>query len=110
MLILLLYTKTLGFTVAMFAIVACCMSAVQNVITSAVPFRLRAVGDSGLFAGVINTFCYVGSTLASFLLGGLAERSGWNAVIVLLLILALVGGVLSLAFSPYWKKKIAPLL
>lgn len=109
-LILLLYTKTLGFTVAMFAIVACCMSAVQNVITSAVPFRLRAVGDSGLFAGVINTFCYVGSTLASFLLGGLAEHSGWNAVIVLLLILALVGGVLSLAFSPYWKKKIAPLL
>lgn len=109
-LILWLYTHTLGFTVAMFAVVACCMSAVQNVITSAVPFRLRTVGDSGLFAGVINTFCYVGSTLASFLLGGLAERSGWNAVIILLLVLALGGGVLSLVFSPYWKKKIVPLL
>lgn len=109
-LILWLYTHTLGFTVAIFAIVACCMSAVQNVITSAVPFRLRTVGESGMLAGVINTFCYVGSTLASFLLGGLAEHSGWNAVILLLLVLALVGGTLSLAFSPYWKKKITPLL
>lgn len=109
-LILWLYTYTLGFTVAMFAVVACCMSAVQNVITSAVPFRLRTVGNSGLFAGVINTFCYIGSTLASFLLGTLAEIGGWNTVILLLLILSVAVGVVSLCVAPFWHKKICPLI
>lgn len=109
-LILWLYTYTLGFTVAMFAVVACCMSAVQNVITSAVPFRLRTVGNSGLFAGVINTFCYIGSTLASFLLGTLAETGGWNTVILLLLILSMAIGVVSLCVAPFWHKKICPLI
>lgn len=109
-LILWLYTYTLGFTVAMFAVVACCMSAVQNVITSAVPFRLRTVGNSGLFAGVINTFCYIGSTLASFLLGTLAETGGWNTVILLLLILSVAIGIVSLCVAPFWHKKICPLI
>ena len=109
-LILWLYTYTLGFTVAMFAVVACCMSAAQNIITSAVPFRLRTVGNSGLFAGVINTFCYIGSTVASFLLGTLAETGGWNMVILLLLILSLAIGVVSMGFAPFWHKKISPLI
>lgn len=109
-LILWLYQYTLGLTVAMFAIVAFSMSAVQNVITSAVPFRLRTVGQSGFFAGVINASCYVGSTLTSFILGGVADSVGWNMVMIILLVLTSIGSVCAFLFSPYWGKRITPLL
>ena len=105
-----LLTKSLAVTIILFALVACFMSAINNVITSSVPFRLRAVGDSGTYAGIINTFCYVGSTLSSYLLGAMAEKSGWNAVIILLLGVSAAMGVVATAFSPYWHKKISSLI
>lgn len=109
-LILWLYTHTLFGTVAMFAIVSCVIAAVNNIITAAIPFRLRTVGRSGFFAGILNTFCYVGSTITSVLLGSIAADSGWNAVILLLMCALLVLSVVALVFSLYWKKKITPLL
>ena len=109
-LILWLYTHTLFGTVAMFAVVSCAIAAVNNLITGVIPFRLRTVGRSGFFAGIFNAFCYVGSTLASFLLGMLSENSGWNAVILLLMCTMLAISALAFSFSPYWKKKITPLL
>ncbi len=109
-LILWLYKHTLFGTVALFAIVSCVIAAVNNLITAAIPFRLRAVGRSGLFAGVLNTFCYVGSTLTSVLLGALADGSGWNSVILLLMCALLCLSAVALVFSPYWKKKILPFI
>lgn len=109
-LILWLYTHTLFGTVALFAVVSCVIAAVNNIITAAIPFRLRTVGRSGFFAGILNTFCYVGSTLTSFLLGALADSSGWNAVILLLMCALLGLSAVALIFSLYWKKKISPLL
>lgn len=109
-LILWLYKHTLFGTVALFAVVSCVIAAVNNIITAAIPFRLRAVGRSGLFAGVLNTFCYLGSTLTSFLLGALADSRGWNAVILLLMCALLCLSAVALVFSFYWKKKIVPLL
>lgn len=109
-LILWLYTHTLFGTVTLFAVVSCVIAAVNNIITAAIPFRLRTVGRSGFFAGILNTFCYVGSTLTSFLLGALADSSGWNAVILLLMCALLGLSAVALIFSLYWKKKISPLL
>lgn len=109
-LILWLYTHTLFGTVAMFAIVSCMIAAVNNIITAAIPFRLRTVGRSGFFAGILNTFYYVGSTITSVLLGSIAANSGWNVVILLLMCALLVLSGVALAFSLYWKKKITPLL
>lgn len=109
-LILWLYARTLFGTVALFAVVSCMVAAVNNLITAAIPFRLRTVGRSGFFAGVLNTFCYVGSTITSVLLGGIATSKGWNAVILLLMCALLVLSSVALVFSLYWKKKITPLL
>lgn len=105
-----LYTKSLIVTIIMFALVACFMAAVNNIIASYIPFRMRTVGKSGRFAGIINTFCYVGSTVSSYCLGTMAENSGWNSVILLILILSLVVGVVATAFAPFWHKKISLLL
>jgi sugar phosphate permease len=69
------------------------MSAVNNVITSIVPLYSRDKIDSGLLAGLLNTFCYIGSTLATSLLGRIADTKGWNDVFICILIFTVISFV-----------------
>lgn len=78
--------KSAPLTLALFGGIACLMAAVNNVITSVVPLYSRDKIDSGLSAGLLNTFCYVGSTLSTSLLGKIADTKGWNDVFVCILI------------------------
>ena len=86
LIILTLNFKSIPLTLALFGGIACLMSAVNNVITSVVPLYSRDKIDSGLSAGLLNTFCYVGSTLATSLLGKIADTKGWNDVFICILI------------------------
>ena len=40
---------------------------------------------AGFAAGLLNTFCYIGSTVTSYSLGAVAQSRGWNAVLFLML-------------------------
>ncbi len=82
--------KSVPLTLALFGGIACLMSAVNNVITSIVPLYSRDKIDSGLLAGLLNTFCYIGSTLATSILGRIADTKGWNDVFVCILIFTVV--------------------
>lgn len=82
--------KSVPLTLALFGGTACLMAAVNNVITSIVPLYSRDKIDSGLSAGLLNTFCYVGSTLATSLLGKIADTKGWNEVFICILIFTVV--------------------
>ena len=84
--ILTLNLKFVPLTLAHFGGIACLMSAVNNVITSIVPLYSRDKIDSGFSAGLLNTFCYIGSTLATSLLGKIADTSGWNDVFICIFI------------------------
>lgn len=50
-----------------------------------------------MLAGILNGFCYLGSTISSYGLGAVADASGWRAVFVLLLsvgcAVTLIGGI-----------------
>ena len=70
----------------LFGISAMLMSAVNNVITSIIPLYMRDRMNSGLLAGVLDTFCYVGSTLSTALLGFIADSRGWTGVFTALLV------------------------
>lgn len=49
--------------------------------TSIFPMFMRDKVNSGLMAGLLNGFCYVGSTISSYGLGAVAERfNSWTAV------------------------------
>lgn len=94
--------RSAPLTLILFGGTACMMSAVNNVITSIVPLYSRDKIDSGLSAGILNTFCYVGSTLSITLLGKIADTSGWNNVFICILIFAVVAFAvcaISAAFS-----------
>jgi OPA family glycerol-3-phosphate transporter-like MFS transporter len=98
--ILTLNLKSVPLTLALFGGIACLMSAVNNVITSIVPLYSRDKIDSGLMAGLLNTFCYVGSTLATSLLGRIADTKGWNDVFVCILIFCITFNVFLCHFIP----------
>lgn len=86
LIILTLNLRSAPLTLVLFGGIACLMSAVNNVITSVVPLYSRDKIDSGLSAGLLNTFCYIGSTLATSLLGKIADTKGWNDVFICILL------------------------
>lgn len=88
LIILTLNLKSVPLTLALFGGTACLMAAINNVITSVVPLYSRDKIDSGLSAGLLNTFCYVGSTLATSLLGRIADTKGWNDVFICIICFA----------------------
>ena len=108
LIILTLNLKSVPLTLILFGGIACLMSAVNNVITSVVPLYSRDKIDSGFSAGLLNTFCYIGSTLATSLLGKIADTKGWNDVFICILIFTAVSfGVclVSVILSKTAKKK-----
>ncbi len=105
LIILTLNLKSVPLTLALFGGMACLMSAINNVITSVVPLYSRDKIDSGLSAGLLNTFCYVGSTLATSLLGRIADTKGWNDVFVCILIFTVVAFTVCLISVIFTRKK-----
>ena len=59
-------------------------SAINNAVTSMFPLYHKAEINSGMAAGVLNGFCYIGSALSDYGLGLIADLSGWNAVFIVL--------------------------
>ncbi len=102
--ILTLNLKSVPLTLMLFGGIACLMSAVNNVITSVVPLYSRDKIDSGFSAGLLNTFCYIGSTLAISMLGKIADTKGWNDVFVCILIFTAVSFVVCLVSAVLNKK------
>lgn len=52
-------------------------SSLNSLVTSIFPLFMRGKVNSGLFAGILNAFCYLGSTISSYGLGAIAENFGW---------------------------------
>ncbi len=105
LILLTLNLKSIPLTLALFGGTACLMAAVNNVITSIVPLYSRDKIDSGLSAGLLNTFCYVGSTLATSLLGKIADTKGWNDVFVCILIFTVTAFVVCAVSAVITRKK-----
>lgn len=72
-------------TVVGMALVSCLMAGVNNIITSVVPLQMKRRINSGMLAGILNGFCYLGSTVSSYGLGAIADASGWKTVFFVLL-------------------------
>ncbi len=59
-------------------------SSLNSLITSIYPIFMRGKVNSGLFAGILNGFCYLGSTISSYGLGAVADYFGWTSVFFVL--------------------------
>ncbi len=68
-----------------FAIVFFLISSSNSLITSVFPLFMKGKVNSGRIAGILNGFCYLGSTISSYGLGLVADYAGWTAVFWVLL-------------------------
>lgn len=92
--------RNLTIILVCFSSMALFIGMINNTVTSmfALNYRRRftAVFTAGLAAGVINTFCYIGSASSSYLLGAIAQSRGWNAVFVFMFGVAVFGLFISM--------------
>ena len=70
---------------------------INNVITSMFALDYRRLLNAGFAAGLLNTFCYIGSTVTSYTLGAVSQARGWNAVFIIMLAVCVVAAVICLA-------------
>ena len=81
-------------------------SSLNSLITSIFPLFMREKVNSGLFAGILNGFCYLGSALSSYGLGVIADNFGWNGVFWCLLTFCAAVFVVWIGYVLYKKKHI----
>lgn len=82
---------------ACFIGLSCAMAMINNVITSMFALDNRAVLNAGFAAGLLNTFCYIGSTVTSYTLGAVSQSKGWNAVFIIMLAVCASAALIGLA-------------
>ena len=82
------------------------MSAVNNIITSMIPLE-RSKG-AGMFAGMMDAFCYVGSTLSGVVPGVILEEGGFPALLLLLPLCALCLAAFSLSVTLLERRRTLP--
>ena len=104
--ILCLPTGLLLITLGSFGLVSCVMASVNNIVTSMAPLYWKGRGNSGLLAGVLNGFCYLGSTLSSYGLGAIADFGGWNAVFLTLFVLCMIVLLIGLVYFFVKRKRL----
>ena len=93
----LFWITLLGFTLVCFLVSSC-----NSVITSIFPLFMRGKVNSGRIAGLLNGFCYLGSTISSYGLGTIADCFGWLAVFWVLLgvcVLVCLGAIIYLMIT-----------
>ena len=100
--ILFIKKNAIFVTIVCFGLISCLMSGVNNVITSMVPLEMKNKVNSGKLAGILNGFCYVGSTISAYGLGIIADYFNWMYVFTTLLavlIIVISIGILYIIFQ-----------
>lgn len=99
------FQKTIALLfVLLFGANICLIYCNGNVITGQIPFAIKKYGNVGCLSSLLDAFCYLGSTLATYIFGALSLHSGWNSVIILIAILAFVAAAVGLLGSRVAKK------
>lgn len=80
-------------------------SSLNSLITSIYPIFMRGKVNSGFYAGILNGFCYLGSTISSYGLGYIAENFGWAAVFYLLIAFCVMVALVWCGYKMYSSKK-----
>lgn len=86
--------RTLPATVALLALLTGCMHGVNLMLVCELPARFQRFNCTGLAAGLINSFTYLGSSVSMFGIALLAEGVGWRVTAVIWAAIALAGTLL----------------
>ena len=98
-----MYIKQVLVVLACLITVSFFASSLNSLVTSIFPVFMRGRVNSGLFAGILNGFCYLGSTISSYGLGVIAENFGWIAVFWVLIAFCVAVALIWCGYTLYKK-------
>ena len=93
-----------GVSVFLSALITGCMHGVNMILVSMIPPFFKKFNRVGFISGLVNSCTYVGSAISSYGIAWIADKSGWNLVILFWTIAALCGTLLCLMRIKPWKK------
>lgn len=94
--------RSLPVALGAFAVVTACMMGINLMIISFVPTYFTATGRVSFVSGLTNAAVYLGSSVATYGIGAIADSMGWSALLAVLVAVAAFGGVFCLAATPLW--------
>ena len=57
--------------------------------------------NAGFLAGVLNGACYLGSAIATYALGAMADKGGWTYALIFLIIITSLSAIFALIYLIY---------
>ena len=82
--------KSITITLGGLIVVSLLASSLNSLITSIFPIFMREKVNSGMCAGILNGFCYLGSTISAYGLGVIADNFGWKMMFWSLMLFCIV--------------------
>lgn len=88
--------------IVLLAITTSVMYALNYLIISLVPVRFSKYGCTSGISGILNSGAHIGCALSSYGFGAIAEKTGWNAVIIVWIVSSLLIIVSSFLVNKKW--------
>ena len=89
-------------TIVFAAMISGCMHGVNHMLISLIPKNFSRFGMVSTFSGILNAFTYIGASISSYGFALVADRIGWNAVLISWSVIALLGALLCLFKIKGW--------
>ena len=90
--------------VSLFALLAGCMHGVNQMIVCSLPLHFEHYGRVATFAGLLNSFVYVGAAISTYGFASFSERFGWRTTMMFWMSIALFGTLICLFCFRKWKE------
>ena len=89
----------------LFTVEAITMGIITNTTTVQVPLTFNGKFDAGFLAGCLNGACYLGIAVSTYVLGGVADSTGWTSAFIILIAIALFSILLAVFYMLFSKRK-----
>lgn len=90
--------------IILLAVTTSVMYALNYLIISLVPIHFSGCSRTSSVSGILNSAAHIGCAVSSYGFGAVAEHSGWNAVIIIWIVSAILIFISSLLTDKKWRK------
>ncbi len=99
-----LVSASVAVSMLLMALIVSCMHGINLMLITVVPKRFVKSGKVSTYSGLLNACTYIGASLSTYGFAAVAEASGWNATILLWVIVSALGAGVCFVATPLWKK------
>ncbi len=93
-----------AISVLMMALITSGMHGVSLMLTSHIPKRFLKYGNVSTMSGLVNSFTYIGSAIATYGVARVSETQGWKPTVAVWLGILVLGALLCFLAIPKWKR------